>query len=76
MNPQISQQSHSAISFLSHTYASSFAIIKGGLRPYTRWKHSEQGTFYCRLRRKRKDINDDGGNNSKILETIRSTKLF
>jgi len=61
-------------SILSTQIAKAFAM-HAGLRPCARCKSNKQGAFHCRLRRKHRDLDYDGGNSAKILETIKNTKL-
>merc|ERR1739845_49281 len=39
----------------------------GGIRPCLRCNHNNQGPFYCRIQRKHKYLDYDGGNSSSIL---------
>lgn len=40
------------------------------LKPCTRCKNNKQGAYHCRLRRKHKDLDHDGGNSAGFIEPL------
>ncbi|KAI2490448.1 hypothetical protein MHU86_24135 [Fragilaria crotonensis] len=50
---------------VSKTFAS-----YAGVKPCSRCKNNKQGAYHCRLRRKHKDLDYDGGNSPSILAPL------
>ena len=48
--------------------------MHGGLKPCPRCKSNKQGAYHCRLRRKHKEMDHDGGNSVAKLEKIIESK--
>jgi hypothetical protein len=46
-----------------------------GLKPCNRCKNNKQGAYHCRLRRKHKELDYDGGNSPAILEPLFSVPM-
>jgi hypothetical protein len=47
----------------------------GGIKPCVRCKSNKQGAYHCRLRRRHKDIDYDGGNSLAILAPLYSAPM-
>jgi hypothetical protein len=46
-----------------------------GLKPCNRCKNNKQGAYHCRLRRKHKELDYDGGNSPAVLEPLFSVPM-
>jgi hypothetical protein len=70
-----SRSGHHCVSWLApdgETYpdvSKAFATY-AGLKPCRRCKSNKQGAYHCRLRRKHKDLDYDGGDSSTILSSL------